>query len=97
MLNIIAFSFVRDVLDLWYSGYFLFIAVERLWKCQEDEEAQLRGNKETSNSFSCEQLNEEADKVKKPEDAAELIKRYEEILRKKKKGIISSISSGKTV
>ena len=33
--------------------------------------------------------------MKKPEDAAELIKRYEEILRTKRKGIISSISSGK--
>ena len=33
--------------------------------------------------------------MKKPEDAAELIKRYEEILRTKRKGIISSILSGK--
>ena len=35
--------------------------------------------------------------MKKPEDVAELIKRYEEILRKKRKGIISRISSGKTL
>ena len=30
MLNGVAFLFVKDVLDLWYAGYFLFIAVGRL-------------------------------------------------------------------
>ena len=72
----------------------MFIAVERLWKCQEDKAAQPRGNKETTNWFSwntieTEELNKEADKVKKPEDAAELIKYYEEILWTKRKGVIS--------
>ena len=36
-----------------------------------------------------EELNEEADKVKKPKEAANIIKQYEEILRTKRKSIIS--------
>ena len=36
-----------------------------------------------------EELNEQAGIVDKPEDAADLIKKYEEILRTKRKGIIS--------
>ena len=35
------------------------------------------------------ELNEKADKVEKPEDAAAVIKQYEDIIRTKKKGIIS--------
>ena len=35
------------------------------------------------------ELNEKADKVEKPEDAAAVIKQYEDILRTKKKNIIS--------
>ena len=36
-----------------------------------------------------EELNEQAGIVDKPEDAADLIKKYEEILKTKRKGIIS--------
>ena len=36
-----------------------------------------------------EDLNELAEKVQKPEEAADIIKQYEEILRTKRKGIIS--------
>ena len=36
-----------------------------------------------------EELNEKAEKVEKPEDEAEIIKQYEEILGTKRKGIIS--------
>ena len=38
-----------------------------------------------------EELNEEADKVKKPKEAANIIKQYEEILRTKRKSIISVV------
>ena len=34
-------------------------------------------------------MNEQAEKVEKPEDAADVIKQYQEIIRTKKKGIIS--------
>ena len=34
-------------------------------------------------------MNEQAEKVEKPEDAADVIKQYEEIIRTKNKGIIS--------
>ena len=36
-----------------------------------------------------EELNEIAEKVHKPEETADIIKQYEEILRTKRKGIIS--------
>ena len=35
------------------------------------------------------ELNKKADKVEKPEDAAAVIKQYEEIIRTKKKDVIS--------
>ena len=40
------FLFVKDVLDLWYSGDFMFIAVERFSKHQQDKATQQRRNKE---------------------------------------------------
>ena len=42
-----------------------------------------------NNVVEIEHLNELAEKVQKPEDAADIIKQYEEIFRTKKKGIIS--------
>ena len=42
-----------------------------------------------NNAVEIEELNELADKVEKPEDAADIIKQYEEILCTKRKGIIS--------
>ena len=36
-----------------------------------------------------EDLNKEAEEIRKPEKAAEVIKRYEDIIKMKKKGIIS--------
>ena len=38
-----------------------------------------------------EDLNELAEKVQKPEEAADIIKQYEEILRTKRKGIVSVV------
>ena len=37
VLNGVAFLFVKNVLGLWYIGYFLFLGVERFWKRQEGE------------------------------------------------------------
>ena len=42
-----------------------------------------------SNIIKIEKLNEKAEKVEKPEDDADIIKEYEQILRTKRKGIIS--------
>ena len=42
-----------------------------------------------NNVIEIDDLNELAEKVEKPEDAANMIKQYEEILRTKRKGIIS--------
>ena len=70
--------------------------MERLWKRQEDEAAQPRGNKKelvnslvNSNVVEIEELNEQAGIVDNPEDAADLIEKYEEIFRMKRQGIIS--------
>ena len=40
------------------------------------------------NVVEIEELNDRAEKVEKPEDAADIIRKYKEILRAKKKGII---------
>ena len=42
----------------------------------------------TNNTVEIEELNDRAEKVEKPEDAAEIIMEYEEIMLAKKKGII---------
>ena len=42
-----------------------------------------------NNAVETEELNKRADKVEKPEDAADIIQQYEEILPAKRKGIIS--------
>ena len=39
----------------------------------------------TNNAVKIEELNNKADKVQKPEDAADIIREYAEILRAKKK------------
>ena len=71
-----------------------------MWKCFENEKKTKRLNQEeigkqlfdsliNSNTFEAKELNEQVKKVNKLEDAAELIKRYKEILKTKRKGIIS--------
>ena len=42
-----------------------------------------------NNTVEIDDLNKLAEKVEKPEEAADIIKQYEEILRTKRKGIIS--------
>ena len=71
-----------------------------MWKGFENEKKTKRLNQEetrkqlfdsliNSNRVETKELNEQARKVNKPEDAGELIKRYEEILKTKRKVILS--------
>ena len=71
-----------------------------MWKCFENKKKTKRLNQEeirkqlfdsliNSDTFEAKELNEQVKKVNKLEDAAELIKRYKEILKTKRKGIIS--------
>ena len=39
----------------------------------------------TNNAVEIEELNDRAEKVERPEDAADIIRKYEEILRAKKR------------
>ena len=59
-------------------------------RLNEEEVKQLLIDSLVNNdTVETEELNERADKVDKPEDATNIIKEYEEILRTKRKGIIS--------
>ena len=71
-----------------------------MWKGFENEKKTKRLNQEeirkqlldslvNSDTVETKELNEQAGKVNKPEDATELIKEYEEILKAKRKDIIS--------
>ena len=92
MLNGIAFLFVKDVLDLWCSGYFLFLALGFFIFSFENSKKTKRLNKDEikkqlidiNNAMEIDNLNELAEKVERPEDAANIIKQYEEILRTKR-------------
>ena len=96
VLHGIAFLFVKDVLDLWCSGYFLFLALEFFIFSFENSKKRKRLNKDEikkqlidiNNAMEIDNLNELAEKVERPEDAANIIKQYEEILRTKKIDII---------
>ena len=37
VLSGVSLLLLKYVLDLWYSGYFLFLALGKLWKMQEDK------------------------------------------------------------
>ena len=71
-----------------------------LWKDSENVKKTKRLNEEevkqqlidslvNNDTTETEELNERADRVKKPEDAAYIIKQYEKVLRTKRKGIMS--------
>ena len=83
------FLFVKDVLDLWYIGYFLFLVVERFENVKEVVKQQLVDSLMSNETIETEGLNERAEKVDKPKNAANIINEYEEILRMKSKGIIT--------
>ena len=57
----------------------------------EEIKKQLINSLVNSDAIETDELNEEVDTVKKPEDAADIIKKYEEILRTKRKGIMSVV------
>ena len=56
---------------------------------KEDIKQQLIDFLNNNDTIETEEQNEDANKAKKPEDAADIIKQYEEILRTKSKGIKS--------
>ena len=90
MLNEVPFLFVKDVIDLWYSGYFLFLAVGKLWKKQEDKafnkdevKKQLIESITINNALEIEELDEWAEREEKPEDAANIIRVWADSSHKK--------------
>ena len=58
---------------------------------EEETRKQLFDSLINSSTVETKELNEQVGKVNKPEDAAELIKRYEEILKMKRRRIISIV------
>ena len=58
---------------------------------EEETRKQLFDSLINSNTVETKELNEQVGKVSKPEYAAELIKRYEEILKMKRRRIISIV------
>ena len=73
-------------LQLW-RGFENIKKTKRLAK--EETKKQLIDSIVNNNTIETDELNEKANKVEKPKDAAEIIKQFEEIIRTKKKGIIS--------
>ena len=89
---------MKDVLDLWYGGYFYL----QVWNGSENTKKTRRLDKGeikkqliesmvNNNLVETDELKKKADKVEKSEDAAAVIKQYEDIIRTKKKGIISIV------
>ena len=77
------FLFVKDVLDLWYSGFFVFVYIyKKILKTlrKQDDLAKKKSKKQLIDSIAnndiikTKELNKKADKVEKPEDAAAVIK-----------------------
>ena len=56
---------------------------------KDEVKKQLTGSIIINNAIKINNLKELAEKVRKPEEAADKIKQYEEILRTKRKGIVS--------
>ena len=90
-------SFVEDVLHLLYSGQFFCLQPKkgsenakktRIFS-KEEIKQQLIDSIVSNDIIKTEELNEEADQAEKPEDAAAIIKQYEDIFRGKKKNMIS--------
>ena len=83
--------FGKDVLDLWYSGYFLFTDLENTKKkkrlSKEEIKKELINSMVKNDIIETGKLNEKADNIEKTEDAAAVIQAYENI-RTKTKGII---------
>ena len=74
---------MKDVLDLWYSGFFVFVYIyKKILKTlrKQDDLAKKKSKKQLIDSIAnndiikTKELNKKADKVEKPEDAAAVIK-----------------------
>ena len=74
---------MKDVLDLWYSGFFVFVYIyKKILKTlrKQDDLAKKKSKKQLIDSIAnndiikTKELNKKADKVEKPEDAAVVIK-----------------------
>ena len=74
---------MKDVLDLWYSGFFFFVYIyKKILKTlrKQDDLAKKKSKKQLIDSIAnndiikTKELNKKADKVEKPEDAAVVIK-----------------------
>ena len=74
---------MKDVLDLWYSGFFCFVYIyKKILKTlrKQDDLAKKKSKKQLIDSIAnndiikTKELNKKADKVEKPEDAAAVIK-----------------------
>ena len=96
VLNRVVFLFVKDVSDLWYNYYFLFLAVGKLWNQQEDKASRQRWNIKAAVRVHNDKQSRRDEKTgraswqsRELEDPVDIIKKYEEILRTKRKGIIS--------
>ena len=90
--------FSKVVLNLWYTGYFLFLAVGKIWKQQEDNglnKDEIKNQEIESiiinNASKIDNLNELDEKLQKPKEATDIIKPYEKILQTKRKDIISIV------
>ena len=90
--------FLKVVLSLWYTGYFLFLAVGKIWKQQEDNGLNKDEIKKQqiesiiiNNASKIDNLNELDEKLQKPKEATDIIKPYEKILQTKRKDIISIV------
>ena len=81
--------FVKDVLDLRYSGYFFGLQLQkgsentkktrRLSK--EEIKKQLTDSIVNNDIIETEELNEKTNNAEKPKDAAVIIKQYEDIIQ----------------
>ena len=74
---------MKDVLDLWYSGFFVFVYIyKKILKTlrKQDDLAKKKSKKQLIDSIAnndiikTKELNKKADKVEKPEDAAAVLK-----------------------
>ena len=83
--------FVKDVLDLWYSGYIFDYSYKKILKTprRQDDSKKKKLKKQlidsivNNNIIETEELNERADKVEKPEDATDVTKQCEDVIRTK--------------
>ena len=86
MLNEVAFLFVKDVLDFWFSPYIFILALVNSENTKKTKrfnkheiKKQLIESITINDAIEIEVLNELAGKVQKPEEGADVIKQYKEL------------------